>query len=354
MLRDQLIGKTREEKVTLKSDAIVDKFNKKKIKESDIEIVEVNKIDGGVEILARAWKDGKQIGFGENGTVDIERFRIFNPPIIVPDENGDIVRTFTDSITGEVTTTHYREDPEAAMLEVIRHNISVMKRKSDDKNIIADKRGNTTSVFYPDANIESTTVDGYVTASDASWATVRGAISGTANDSATQTGSEIQASLFSGTYYIGRGFFLFDTAGLIPDGDTITSATFSQYGVSSTSDADSTTFEVVQTSPASDTALASGDYNNLTFTSGGSRALSSAAGYRNIALNSTGLTWINKTGITKLGLIIGLDLSNTAPTGLNRDNFYLADEGGGGVTTDPKLVVEHSAINTTNFFLMMQ
>ena len=33
----------------------------------EIEIVESNIIDGGVEVFARAWRDGKQIGFGNEG-----------------------------------------------------------------------------------------------------------------------------------------------------------------------------------------------------------------------------------------------------------------------------------------------
>src|SRR3989344_2016473 len=49
------------------------------------EIQSVQKIEGGIEILARAWKDGKQLGFGKDGSVEIERFKIFNPPILVDD-----------------------------------------------------------------------------------------------------------------------------------------------------------------------------------------------------------------------------------------------------------------------------
>ena len=51
-----------------------------------IQIVEMVPINGGVEVFARAWDStGKQYGFGKDGSVDLERFRIINPTIMVPD-----------------------------------------------------------------------------------------------------------------------------------------------------------------------------------------------------------------------------------------------------------------------------
>lgn len=201
------------------------------------------------------------------------------------------------------------------------------------------KVGLTVTTVYPDPNTETTTVDGMVTATSTVFATVRNATTGTPNDTATTTGSDVQCSTFSGTYYFGRGFFLFDTSA-IPDSDTIDSAVFSQYTTGSYSDADSTTFECVETSPASNTAIAAGDYDNFTNTSGGNRALYNTTGYKDITLNATGEGWISKTGVTKLGIIGGRDLNNSAPTGLNRDVFYFADQS--GTSNDPKLAVTHS------------
>jgi len=42
-------------------------------------------------------------------------FYFRNPPILVPDAGGDIERTFTDPITGTVSSVFYREDPDAAL-----------------------------------------------------------------------------------------------------------------------------------------------------------------------------------------------------------------------------------------------
>jgi len=127
----------------------------------ELEIVEVNTIDGGIEVFARAWNDGNQIGFGEDGTVDIERFRIFNPPILVPDPLGDIVRVGADTDSSGIVypTCIFREDPEAALLESIKHTILVMKNKHDSSQIIVGRVGNTTSTFYPAAGAASP-VDG--------------------------------------------------------------------------------------------------------------------------------------------------------------------------------------------------
>ena len=59
----------------------------------EIEIVKTNLIEGGIEVFARAWRDGNQIGFGADGSVDVERFKVFNPPILVLDEQGPLIVT---------------------------------------------------------------------------------------------------------------------------------------------------------------------------------------------------------------------------------------------------------------------
>ena len=44
---------------------------------------------------------------------------IVNPPILVPDANGDIERSSVDPRTGVETFVYYREDPRAALLSVL-------------------------------------------------------------------------------------------------------------------------------------------------------------------------------------------------------------------------------------------
>src|SRR3990167_2105288 len=68
----------------------------------DIEIISIKNITDGVEVLARAWKDGEQIGFGKDGSVDVERFNIINPPILIYQPDGDIIKNWTHPDTGEL------------------------------------------------------------------------------------------------------------------------------------------------------------------------------------------------------------------------------------------------------------
>jgi hypothetical protein len=98
-----LTNKTPKEKANLKGREIakIKKLARTKRKGFDIEIVKTKAIEGGVEVFIKAWKDGKQVGFGKDGTVEIERVRLFNPPILVADKSGDVVREWTDEETKE-------------------------------------------------------------------------------------------------------------------------------------------------------------------------------------------------------------------------------------------------------------
>jgi hypothetical protein len=210
----------------------------------------------------------------------------------------------------------------------------------------------TDSTFYPDPNAETTTVDGYSDYVDATYSTARNAATGeTANDSVgSETGP--QHSLFSGQYYIRRTFFLFNTAS-IPDTDTITSATLSicQSDASHNANSGHTT-AVVSSNPASNTAISTADYDQLGTTSFGSASYSGTNDtYKDFSLNSSGLSNISKTGVSKFGQRGTEDINNSAPTGLNQTNIYYADNT--GTTRDPKLVVTHAASNNSGFFQFM-
>ena len=318
----------------------------------EIEIVDIEQIEGGISVYARAWRDGEQLGFGKDGTVDIERFRIFNPPILVPDDNGDIVRQ-TRELDGRSYIVRYREDPEEALLQVLNNIISQVGKPG--KTIIAGKVGNTTSTFYPDANPESTSVDGDLSVIQSTWNAAHDATSGTADDSGNDILSR-SAKTGSGTHNIWRAVLLFDTTTL-PDTDNIDSATLDLFvfEVKNEAGADGYSYQaVVSSNPASNVALASGDYDavgdavdnptkgsadiaNNTFSTGV---------YNSISLNATGLSWISTTGVTKLGVRDGHDIEDNVGglTGNGIEShiwFYAADQT--GTANDPKLVVEHAA-----------
>jgi len=173
-----LVNKTASEKSRIKS-AEISKHDFKGVYDNakygvKIEIVgsptpiEVNG-QHGIELFARAWQGNQQLGFGADGTVEIERFRIFNPPILVDDQNGDIIRKWTDT-DGNLHQRKLREDQLQAIKETLAHTIKQVGK--DNNKIVVGKVGNTTSTFYPDAHPESTSHDAMMASyTRSSWAT---------------------------------------------------------------------------------------------------------------------------------------------------------------------------------------
>lgn len=344
MIIDLLTNKTAAQKADLKATELakVNVSGQFSIGDITVEVQSIAKVDKGIEIFARAWEKGQPLGFGD-GSVEIERFRIFNPPILVDDPNGTIERIRYD---GSIRTL--KEDPITAIQQTLAHTIKVSAKRGT--NVISGKVGNTTDTFFPDPSPESTSVDGVVTYDDdATWATVHDAADGNhAEDSTADVGFYVLNS--GGLYRIRRFFTLFDTAS-IPDTDTITSATYSvaSTGVLGDGDDDGNDYlNVYATTPASNTALTTADYDQI-----GTTAQATAidlgviphtdTNYADWTLNATGLGNISKTGVTKFGLRFGHDVVNDpiASGQSDRWDIYMADTA--GTTVDPKLVVVHSA-----------
>lgn len=306
--------------------------------EYEIEIVDFNTIDGGIEIFARAWKNGVQLGFGKDGTIDIERFRFFNPPILVDDPLGDIIYpASSDEATGLlVPERRLREDLLEALKQSLTHTISIVGK--DGTNIVAGSRGNTTSTFYSGAG------DGSVYRNDGTWAASRDTADGEASITTDAT-RYLMADKDGTVYTMSRGFFPFDTSGL-PDGDTISSATLtiSQNGAGE----GDRYVGVIQTSQVSPTALEIGDFDAMTInspTEGATRVLCNTTGAQNFTLNASGIGWISKTGYSLLGTRMAKDIDNIDPGARNYVLQYHSEEA--GTTSDPTLVVVHSAAATT-------
>src|SRR3990167_4031655 len=116
-IRANLIGKTPAEKADYKSSKIVAMDFRQSYQipyyynDIKVEIQSIKKIDKGIEILVRACRGNKQLGFGD-GSVEIERFKIYNPPILLDDPNGQIIKQWADRETGELQYKRLREDPE--------------------------------------------------------------------------------------------------------------------------------------------------------------------------------------------------------------------------------------------------
>lgn len=348
-LKDKVLAKQDlRERATFKGREIAKVCRPKTEKRGDldIEITEIVPMEGGITVFARAYKNGKQLGFGADGSVDIERFRIFNPPILVPDGTKRDIE-----IDGKQTQVdNFVENPEEALMQALTDTIKVLKPKSD-KNIVAGKVGNTVSTFYSD------TGDGSIRASNASFSTARSATTGT-----VQGGSShyLSCGLEGGsTYNFYMGFFMFDTSA-IGASDTISDAVFSLYLVGDNAGTAGNQYGVTQSKQATWNSLASGDFDDRrdSISSGTegatrkNRATGSTSGYEDFTLNATGRGWIARSGETKpasasasgktqLSLAWAKDIDNSAPTTNDYNQVYSADQT--GTSNDPKLVVTHSS-----------
>ena len=219
----------------------------------------------------------------------------------------------------------------------------------------------TTSTFYPDPNVESTSVDGTAARSNPTqevWANLRDGNGNTSQDStAFDTAFVLEAGNQESKWdYMQRAFYLFDTSS-IPDDDSISNATFSvKYDDTGggTLCAFNQIADLVLSAPSSNTAIANADYegtvNNITAQSDTQLACSTfddnTESYKDWTLNATGLGNISKTSVTKLGIRWSGDRSNTEPTwssaAIARVYARFADET--GTSKDPKLVVVHSFV----------
>jgi len=150
----------------------------------------------------------------------------------------------------------------------------------------------------------------------------------------------------SGVYSVSRIFYVFDTSAL-PNDCTITAATLNLYCTSA--NGGGITVHAVQTSQSDPTNLVVADFNNLSFTSGGSVAVTTT-GAKTIDLNATGLTWINKTGNTLIGVIDARDQSNSSPSvGFIYDTFNMSE----AASNKPSLTVTYTLPSGGNFFSVL-
>ena len=196
-------------------------------------------------------------------------------------------------------------------------------------------------------------MDGWTraTTADQTWANKIAAAGNVADDTAALTRAGYAFGNTNAWDELGRSFFLFDTSA-ITDTDTISSATLSLYG-SSKEDNGNQAVAIVASTPASNTAIVSGDHANVgstRFASDIDITAASIVGYNDFALNASGLAAISKTGVSKFAARLSGDVDASEPSvggqveiGLNVVNAETAD-----TTSDPKLVVVHSAVSSVS------
>ena len=206
------------------------------------------------------------------------------------------------------------------------------------------------STFNPDANPETTSVDGTVSRAGVSegWGTIR-AGAGTAADDLTASPTVALRVFSAGTTPNYQEFMriitLFDSSSL-PDGTTITSATYELFLQSFNFTAGyPLVSRVVTTTPASNTALVAGDYGQLGTVAQApdkTEADLTTGAFNAWTLNAIGRDNISKTGITKFGIREGNDADNVDPgyPGNNVDDRWSCDFAES--TNDPKLVVDYT------------
>ncbi len=195
-----------------------------------------------------------------------------------------------------------------------------------------------TLTFFPDAHVETTTVDGrvYLYVGNSAWADLHDAADGN-NDTTTdsQTTPLNPCSLLGGVSsntwaIINRGIFLFDISSL-PAGVTITSAKLGFY-VTDWSNPLSIAIGVVSSNPTSNTAIVVGDYNKTKF--GTTRYVTdvnisnlTTSAYNILDLNAAGITFLQtaQSGdkIVKFGVRTAPDIDDSPPDWITEANSYV-------------------------------
>lgn len=295
----------------------------------EVEIVDM-KADGNMlEVFVRAWDQKVAVGFGPDGTVEIERIRIFNPPMTVPDGTtrfNTLPKKFDEKgnelpSNGPIEIHNVKKDPESALRDILSNILRAKQDKTDDVAIITGKVGTTTSVFYCDTNPESTSTNGYCDAQRGTftYATYHGYTDADSSDHSASN-PYIFSGLTTGFLVnwgeMTRGFALFDTSAL-GAGVTVTSATLTMTPIYLTDYSDPQSVSICGSTPASSTAIVNADYDQLgttKFASDVAIAALTVDTAHDFALNASGLAAISKTGVTKLGVRFKSDLENAEPT----------------------------------------
>lgn len=316
-----------------------------------VEIQSIESIPDGIEVIARGWRNGQQVGFGKNGSVEWERFKIINPPILVPDGTK---RSIPDPVFPGQTflVDNFKEDPNEAIRSVIAHNIKVSGKPGT--KIVLGSIGHTSLTVYPDGtNPGTTSMDGGVGDAEGcnSWANTRAGAGGLL-ETGTIIYAYINAVACSSPNWdvFWRVFTLFDTSAM-GSGAVVTAATYSIYGAT-INDVFSLSIAAIKTAPNSNTDVVTGDYYRNSLPAGDGTRIATAdipvaawttSGYNDFTLNATGLAAIQPTGITKFGFITDKDLDNAPPTWAAKvggARGYSANQA--GTTNDPKLTITYT------------
>ena len=209
----------------------------------------------------------------------------------------------------------------------------------------------TTTIFNPDAHTESTSVDGDCQRGSVSetFSTIRAGAGTSATDSAVFMKVITNSTGTTDRYdTMQRAIVLFDTSAL--GTDTIESATL-EFVLAQLEDAfGGDSLSMVTSTPASDTAVASGDYAQTGTTKQAadlalSGLTSDSATFNAFTLNATGLGNISKTGISKFAIRTANDIAGSNSWSSSDRIFVKIASAEETLSSDkrPKLVVVHTS-----------
>ena len=211
----------------------------------------------------------------------------------------------------------------------------------------------TDATFYPDANPETSTVDGYVNHTNTGgldFGVLRGEAGNFAGASDTQASIRfLHADGITNKWQrMIRCPMLFDTASLH---GSIESAILSVYTAASNGDFNEEV-NVYSSNPASNTDLVAGDYDTIgstAYSTGIQTGSLGSGAYNTWTLNASGRSAIDLAGITKFALASEADRDNTGPAwGANQEDsatIRFAEYSGTG--SDPYLTATLVAVAGT-------
>lgn len=221
--------------------------------------------------------------------------------------------------------------------------------------------GFDTLTVYPSPGV---TVDGVIARDVASedWATLHDSTGNTVDDTNTvSTVIRIKSDTTTDMWeIIYRAVFLFDTSAL-DDAANISATVLSLYGFGKTDGLSATpNIDIYTSTPASNTALANGDYLQVGTTSQTGSPITyaswSTSAYNAFTFNATGRGNVSLTGISKFGARnANYDVANTPPTwssgATSHMQCYFSDEA--GTSSDPKLVVTYTVASASSGNMFM-
>lgn len=236
--------------------------------------------------------------------------------VLTSEQIGIAINGGNTTYLRKFTVWDNQDRSEPITIKISSQNSKIYFTKILSKDFLA----NAEYPVYTDASVSYYTgaADGSIyTSAYTDWATARAASDGDGVSNTRIDREYARSEFVDPEYEIFRLFLPINTADL-DDSAVISAATLNLYGgYVRTWDNDGYDYSViVQTSQASNTLLATADFDQVGSTAGSATydtSVLTEGGWNTLALNATGLTWISKTGYTKLGIREGHDMENHAP-----------------------------------------